>query len=196
MSKTLLPKMGAAALVAVLAAPLGAYAESNLATGNGALSANANVDFQITIPKFLSLRVGTVGATIDMVSFNVPAANVGNGTPVAGTGGNVGGGAVSAAVLGNSGNVSLQATTGGAISDGTDTIAWSQITTATSNPSLAAPVLANGASGIVTVNAVSGVVNQSATWTYSYTNSAVVPAGTYGGVNVNNGRVTYTASVP
>ncbi len=38
--------------------------------------------------------------------------------------------------------------------------------------------------------------NQDAQWTYSYDNTDVVPAGIYGGVNANNGRVTYTASLP
>jgi hypothetical protein len=43
---------------------------------------------------------------------------------------------------------------------------------------------------------VNRIVNQDARWTYSYANTALVPSGTYGGVNTNNGRVTYTASLP
>ena len=35
-----------------------------------------------------------------------------------------------------------------------------------------------------------------AKWTFSYANTAAVPAGTYGGVNVNNSRVIYTATMP
>jgi len=197
MTKSLLKNLGHAALFAVLAAPIGANAESSFQTGAGALSSSARVDFQITIPRFLSLRVGTAGAPIDLVSFTVPAANVGNATPVAGTGGDLGAGSVTAAVLGNGGNVTLQATTGGPIGNGAaGTIAWSQITTASSNPSLPAPVLANGASSGVAVAATNGVVNQTATWTYSFANSNVIEAGTYGGVNTNNSRVTYTASLP
>jgi hypothetical protein len=197
MSKSLFRNLGCVALTAALAAPIGANAESSFQTGVGALSANARVDFQITIPRFLALRVGTSGAPIDLVSFTVPAANVGNATPVAGTGGDLGAGSVTASVLGNGGNVTLQATTGGPIGNGASgTIDWSEITTASSNPSLPAPVLANGASAGVAVGATSGVVNQTATWTYSYANSNVVEAGTYGGVNTNNSRVTYTASLP
>jgi hypothetical protein len=197
MNKSLFRNLSCVALTAVLAAPIGANAESSFQTGVGALSANARVDFQITIPRFLSLRVGTAGAPIDLVSFTVPAADVGNATPVAGTGGDVGGGAVTAAVLGNGGNVTLQATTGGPIGNGgAGQIDWTQITTASSNPSLPAPVLVNGASAGVAVAATNGVVNQTATWTYSYLNSAVIEAGTYGGVNTNNSRVTYTASLP
>ena len=103
---------------------------------------------------------------------------------------------VTAIVRGNGGNVTLAASTLGALQSGTNTINWTEITTATSVPALTPPALANGASASTTVTAgVNGVVNQSAAWTYSYANSAVVPAGTYGGVGVNNGRVTYTASV-
>jgi hypothetical protein len=39
-------------------------------------------------------------------------------------------------------------------------------------------------------------VAEDAKWAYTYLNATVPPAGSYGGVNVNNGRVTYTASVP
>lgn len=196
MSKSLIHKLGPAALVALLAAPLSANAESSFATGGGALNANARVDFAITIPRFVSLRVGTAGAPIDLISFAVPAAAVGNGTPVAGTGGDLGAGAVTATVLGNGGTVTLAATTGGPIGNGTSTINWSEITTTSSNPSLPAPVLANGASAPVALAATAGVVSQTATWTYGYANSAVIESGTYGGVNVNNSRVTYTASLP
>jgi len=123
---------------------------------------------------------------------------VGNATPIAGTGGDLTAGQVTATVQANSsGTVSLTATATGALSNGAgDSINYSQITTASNNPSFLAPVLANGVSGTITVPPVSKLVNQSAVWTYSYANAAVVPAGTYGGVNTNNGRVTYTASVP
>jgi hypothetical protein len=197
MSKYLFKKLSHVALVAALAAPLGAYAESSFQTGAGALNASARVDFQITSPRFLSLRVGTAGAPIDLVSFDVPAANVGDATAIAGTGGDLGAGSVTARVLGNGGNVTLQATTAGALGNGSaGSIDWARITTASSNPSLPAPVLANGASAGVAVAAANGVVNQTATWTYSYANTDVVEAGTYGGVNANNSRVTYTASLP
>lgn len=197
MSRSLFKSLGPVALVAVLAAPLGANAESSFQTGAGALNTSARVDFQVTIPRFLALRVGTTGAPIDLVSFTVPAANVGNATPVAGTGGDLGAGSVTASVLGNGGNVTLQATTAGPIGNGSaGSINWTQITTASSNPSLPAPTLTNGPSGAVAVAATAGVVNQTATWTYSYANTDVIEAGTYGGVNTNNSRVTYTASLP
>ncbi len=196
MNMPIFHKVGSVAMVAIMAAPFAANAESTLATGAGALSTNARVDFQITIPKFVSLRVGSAAAAISLVTFAPTAAQMDAGGAIAGAGGDLGAGIVTAIVRGNGGNVTLAASTLGALQSGTNTINWTEITTATSVPALTPPALANGASTSTTVTAgVNGVVNQSAAWTYSYANSAVVPAGTYGGVGVNNGRVTYTASV-
>ena len=63
-------------------------------------------------------------------------------------------------------------------------------------PSLAAPALADGATTSTTLTAVGKIVQQDAKWAYTYANNTTPPAGTYGGVNANAGRVTYTASVP
>src|SRR5579871_281491 len=118
--------------VTAVAAPLLVHAESNVVTGasTAAPGAVAHVDFQVTIPKILFLRVGTgstyTGATptlgnvttVDLVQFAPAAGSVGNGTAVAGTGGDLSGGAVTAAVVSNSGNVTLNATTAGALTDG------------------------------------------------------------------------------
>src|SRR5205085_748309 len=90
----------------------------------------------------------------------------------------------------------------GALGDGAgDSIAYTQIsttaTTLTSATALPAPTLANGASANVVITAPpTKVINQDAKWTYAYANTTTPPAGTYGGVNVNNGRVVYTATMP
>ncbi len=69
--------------------------------------------------------------------------------------------------------------------------------TLTSPTALPAPVLANGASATILLTApASKIIVQDAKWTYTYANTTNPPAGTYGGVNVNNGRVTYTATMP
>jgi hypothetical protein len=117
------------------------------------------------------------------------------------TGGDLTGGKVTARVMGNGGNVTLSSTTTGALNDGgTNTISYSQISTTaavlTSGTALAAPALADGATTNTTVTATNGVVNRDARWTYSYLNTVTPAAGVYGGVNVNNGRVTYTAVTP
>lgn len=194
-TKTLL---AAAALIAV---PLAANAESTtVTTGN----ADARLDFQVTIPRVLFLQVGTSGSGIDLIDFDMTATpgSVGNGTAVAGTGGDQTGGAVSAKVLGNNGNIGLVATaTGPLTSAAGDTIPYSEIattaTTLTTGTVLAAPVLTNGASASVPLTAVNKVVKQDAIWTFAYKNTNPVAAGVYGGsLAGGNGRVTYTASMP
>ena len=184
--------------------PLLASAESNFTTGAGTpLTATAKVDFTIIIPKFISLRVGTAGAgNIDLITFTVPAASIGaGGAGIAGTGGDLTGGVVTAKVAGNNGQVTLTSTALGALTNATaDTIAYTQITTTaainTSATALPAPVLTNGTSANVLPTLAGKITNQDAKWTYNYANTNVVAAGTYGGVGVNNGRVTYTASMP
>jgi hypothetical protein len=195
---------------AALLLPLVASGESNFQTGTTALTATAHVDFQITIPKFLFLRVGTgtgtasggyaTLATIDEITWAPTAAQVGTGV-LAGTGGDLTGGTETAVVVANNGNVTLSSTTTGPLSDGAgDTISFTKITTTathnTTTTTLAPPALADGATTTTTLTAVGKVVQQDAKWAYSYSNNTTPPAGTYGGVNVNAGRVTYTASVP
>jgi hypothetical protein len=197
-----------------LTLPLLAFSESNVQTGAATASpgATAHLDFSIVIPKVLYLRVGTGSAyttgnltsvnTIDLITFTPAAGTVGNGTAVAGTGGDLTGGVETAAVVSNSGNVTLNATASGALTDTTtDTIPFTQITTAattlTSTTALPAPALSNGTSSNVVLTApTSKLIVQDAKWTYSYANAANVPAGTYGGVNTGNSRVVYTATMP
>ncbi len=58
-------------------------------------------------------------------------------------------------------------------------------------------MLSNGVSANVVLTApATKLITQDAKWTFSYANAANVPAGTYGGVNVNNSRVIYTATMP
>ncbi|MFI4867968.1 MAG: hypothetical protein ACHQDD_01275 [Steroidobacterales bacterium] len=170
------------------------------------------MDFSIVIPKILYLRVGTgsvytTGAltanpAVDLITFSPTAAQVGSGTAIAGTGGDLTGGVETAAIVSNSGNVTLNATATGALGNGAgDTIAFTQITTAastlTSATVLPAPVLTNATSANVVLTApATKVIVEDAKWTYSYANTAPVPTGTYGGINVNNSRVVYTATMP
>lgn len=202
LTKTLL----AAAVLA--ATPMLASAESDFVSGTG--NASADLDFQIVIPRILFLRVGTGtnfadNGTIDLISFNVPGASVGNGTAVAATAasGDLGNGTVTARVLGNGGNVTLTSATLGALSNGAgSTISYSEISTAVAalggvpGAAMPHPTLADTGTGSVALTATLGVVNRGATWTYSYDNTNLVAPGTYGGVGVQNGRVTYTASTP
>jgi hypothetical protein len=196
---------------AALTLPLVASAASTVATGTGALTATAQVDFTIVIPQFLYLQVGTGSAyttgtlatvaTTDLITFTLAPGTIGNGTAVAGTGGNLAGGGEIAAILGNGGNVTLTATETGALSNGNgDTIPYSTITTnAAANTAtyatLAAPPLSASPS-TETVTATNKIVAADAKWTFSYANTTAYPAGTYGGTTALNGAVTYTATMP
>ncbi len=211
----LISKISLIAAAVAATVPMLAQAESATVTAvAGALSTNARLDFRVTVPKVLFLRVGTGGlygtaanTTVDLIDFTVPAANVGDATVINATAasGDLGNGSVTALLRSNAGAVTLTANTVGALGNGAgDTIPWSQIAVASAN--LAAPAFANtlphsvalpaaGASANFAPAAVAKVTNVGSQWTYTYLNAATVPAGTYGGVNVNNSRVTYTASV-
>jgi hypothetical protein len=132
--------------------------------------------------------------TIDLVQFTVAPTVLGTGTAVAAAN------TVTARVISSVGAVSLAARTTGPLSNGTQSISFSQVSAAaavlTSPVALPHPVLGDNVTNTVAIAAANGVVNRDATWSFSYANTAVVQSGTYGGVNANNGRVTYTASTP
>jgi hypothetical protein len=209
MKKLLLSAIAAAAVVA----PQLASAESTLNTAAGAnTTAAARLDFQITIPRVLFLQVGTSGGlftddtTVSLLSASVPVANVADGTNVAFTGGDAAAGAVNVRVFGNNGTISLLATGAAAgltnAAVGGDNIPWTEL--------LVTPGAGAGGAGFVgtsithptingaatSITATNKVVRQHGTWTFAYDNSQAYAAGTYGGVNTLNSRVTYTATLP
>ena len=176
---------GVAALGLIAIAP--AHAESNFASGPSP-SAEARLNFEVNIPRFISLQVGTAGAgNIDTVQFDVAAANVGDGTNVVATGGDV-----SVSLLGNVGDIELTASTTGPLTDGTDTISFAEILPTSSDAGFASPTLVDAGNSVVTItpNLGTRVVNRTADWTFDFDNTNVVAAGTY------TGQVTYTAAMP
>lgn len=210
----------AGALAVALALPAGtALAESNVITAAG--TASARLNFSVVIPKFLFLQVGTGTAFanntgIDIIEFNMTSAiaSIGNGiAQSATTGGNVSPGVVTARVVGNgfTAATNLTATTLGAMSNGTQTLSWSEIavlapaalTGVTPAPAstLAHPgTLSNPFSDTgntsVSLTPVNGVINQGAQWTFQYKNATVPAAGTYGLNVANKGQVTYAIALP
>ncbi|MBT9463762.1 MAG: hypothetical protein IV113_07020 [Hydrogenophaga sp.] len=187
-------------LALALATPLLASAESQLIVG-GTASAVARLDFRVVVPRVLFLGVGAGAgsladnATIDTVTFDYttnPAA-VGTGAAAGAITGNV----VPVRVVGNNGQVSLAASTTGALTNlAGDTIPWSEITATTSLAALPSPIIPNTGAGTardVTLSSGTKVTDRAANWTFSYANTAVVAPGTYG---TTNGRVTYTAAMP
>ena len=201
-------KIGMTLLVAavVVAVSGSAQAESFFVTGAGALTATARLDFLVVIPKILYLRVGTgsplaTNATVNQLTFTVPAANVGDSTAIASTGGDLSAGAaVTARVIANSGTVTLTTQTPNQLlrATGTELISYSQIalavTTLTTATALTPPAMTDNATTTTTIAPTANVVNLDGTWTFTYLNPTVPAAGTYGGA-ANQGRVTYTASI-
>ena len=173
-----------------------AWAESNLTVAPApVVFADARLDQRVVVPKVIFLRIGT-GTNFannnvrDLVTFAVTPGNFASGTPIAGTSS---AGAIVARVLSNGGDVSFRArgTNGGLNAGGGNRIAWTQIVAASSSATLPHPVMGNGVAGpVTTLPATAGVVDRSATFSFTYANSAPVAAGTY------NGRVTYTAALP
>jgi hypothetical protein len=210
MPASMMKKVVVTALVAatVVATAGTARAESFFVTGAGALSAPTHLDFTIIVPKILFLQVGTgpvapaltANGAINLLTFTVPAANVGDSTVISSTGGDLSSGAaVTARVVANSGTVTVTTTTPNMLKDaGTDTISYSQIglvvATLTSGTAFTPAALSDGAVTTTTIAPTSNVVNQDAKWTFTYKNQNVVAAGTYG-TSANQGRVLYTASI-
>ena len=197
------PAAVTAGLLLTAAFILGGTAEAASSTDGpgGGYSASVTLNHQITYPRFLRFQVGAAGAGISAINcdLSAQAANLGNGTDLACTGGDVGGGASTVQVKSNAGQIRLTATTLGALVSGANTIPYSEIKTATNDANLPAPLLpaAGGTSGSVNVALNAGsVTDRTARWTYTFDNTTFYAPGTYGGVNVNNGRVTYTASSP
>ena len=205
MMKVVMTALVAASVIGIAGT---ARAESNFQTGPlvGALTATTHLDFQIVIPKMIYLRVGTgvdrtTVATVDLLNFAVPAANVGDASVIAGTGGDLGGGQVTARLISNLGTVTLSTITPNGIKNvAGDTISYSQIALAvaviTPGTPLTPPAMTDNTTTTTTIAPVASVVNRDAKWTFTYLNTNVVPAGTYGGVNTNQSRVTYTAAIP
>ena len=171
-----------------------AVADSEFDIGNGTLTANADLDFEIVIPRFLYLQVGSTGTTVDTVSFDLSTGvtditdidgTIGNGNAVAGDI------TVGVRLVSNAGDVDLEAVgSGTGLTNGSDTIPWSQITgTAATGGATGLDVPVVGAAA-VTIAANNGVVNRSDTWSFDYENDLLVGGGTY------TGTVTYTATSP
>lgn len=190
------------ALAVALVIPAIAAAESNFVSGAAtATGANARLDFRIVIPSVLYLAVGssnlpalTDNNTVDTVNFGT-IANPGGGAV------NAVSGPVNVAVRGNNGNISLTANHVGAggLSDGAgEFISMTTITGTSGGGGIGHPTFVdNGASTpvVVTPNVGTKITNRTDTWTFSYANATIPAAGTYG-TSTNQGRVTYTATMP
>jgi hypothetical protein len=161
-----------------------AKGESN---SSGGAAVNARLDFQITIPTILYLQVGTVGATVDVVSF--APSGLPDSVPVAGTSSGANPVPVRVAALVTAGQtVTLDANSLTSLSDGSgNNIPFNQISW-TGGGSFASGTF-NGTNN-QQLDQFTGSGNRTGTYSFSYANANYYPAGTY------SGQVTYTLSSP
>jgi hypothetical protein len=203
--------LAAAVGAALTLSAVSALAESTSAAGGAGASTSARLDFRLTVPKFLRLRVGAAAGTINEIAFTPTVSQLATGASIAGAGGDLGSGAVTVSVQANPGadtvNLTYRTTdnTGAALaalSDGVNTVPWSTIGVATAGAdaaSLTHPAnLADGSAADVNVVApvpkVSGTINLSATWTYTWNDGGVIYAASAG--TGYAGRVAYKLATP
>jgi hypothetical protein len=146
-------------------------------------SAQVSLDFQVQVPTILWLRVGSLGATVDQITFTV--------NDVPGTGAIAQNEAAvtvrAAGFVGNGSTMTLAANSSTAMTDGTDTIPFDEISwTATGDFSNG--TFNNGAAQ--QIDQFSGSGDRNGTYTFSYDNDTYYPAANY------DGTVTYTLSSP
>jgi hypothetical protein len=203
--KTLCKNLATLFMVTISGLPGTLLAESNSDVG-GSPSASARLDFQIVIPGILRFQVGTAGTNaVDLIEFQPAGATLGDDSDTTATAssGNLGNGAVTVSLISNAGQVTITETnsSGGAgLDNGAgDYIPYSEIlTTSADATNFPAPTLSDSGSN-TSQPVISGgtkVTVRNSSWTYTYDNSTVYPEGTYGGVDTQGGRVTYTAATP
>lgn len=182
-------------LVAISSLPGTLLAESNLVTGAGNLTTNARLNLRVTIPQFLFFRVGTVGGSVDQITFAPAAANVGDSSSISGSGGDAASGSgASVALRSNAGAITITEDNNGAgsgLSNGAGgNISLSEITVTSDNPSLETPTLSDaGNLGTSSPSLNAGnVTNRTAVWTYAYDNTTTPDEGNY------DIEITYTAA--
>jgi hypothetical protein len=201
--------------VAAIAAAFGVSAESTLNTSAivapaTSTSTTARLDFQITVPRILFLRVGTGAAgnfgtsgTVDLINYTLTNDQTLTGGAIAATsGGDVSPGVVTARLFGNGGQITLNSSTAGAMTNTAtpaDTIAFTTIGVAATTGAGTLPhpgtTLFNGAGTAPQVFA-GKVTNLTGQWTYTFNAPTGLASGTYGGAGgTGNGRVTYTATM-
>jgi len=185
--------VAAGLLVALGMIPLTGMAESTSANGAGNLSTAARLNLRVTIPRFLHFRVGTVDATVDRITFTPTDAEVGDGTSIAGLGGDAGGGSgANVAVRSNGGQITITESNDGGVGGlgtGAGNLSLTEITVTSDNGALGTPALSD-AGGNITQPTLNGgnVTNRTAIWTYAYDNTTTPEGGDY------DAEITYTAA--
>lgn len=174
-----------------------------------AISANAALDFQINIGKFIYFRVGTgvfpaTSNTVDTLTFTTSPS-----LPVGATDGNsvatswdgsmpvftsIADAVLPVEVRSNAGQISIRATVASPLSDGSRTLPFSDIHIVSDDSNFPAPPIPGSGTGdavqVVGTSFANLITERTANWTFSYVGSGASSAGTY------SGTVTFTASSP
>jgi hypothetical protein len=181
-------KLLVSTIAALASSPTLVSADSDIGVGGTGTTAQANLDFRIVIPDFVYFRVGTVGAgNVDRVDFNLATGLIqpGVGGNVAANGG-VGDGAdgvLTIELITNVASVDIDTDTGGGnLTSGANNIPFTKITE-TDGGVIPMPAFDTNAT---LSTGLPGSLSD--TWSFTYTNDVVYPAGTY------DGTVTYTVT--
>ncbi|MGW8369132.1 MAG: hypothetical protein ACWGPN_10690 [Gammaproteobacteria bacterium] len=166
-----LRKLSLASLI-LASLPLAVSADDATGNGGSGTTAAADLDFEVIIPSFVYFRVGTAGGVVDTVTFDLDTAGIEPGTGV--TPADV----LVAVELRSNTDVQID---GGLLVGGGPI--ENEITAASNNARIPAPDFSGTPSAWVT-----GPINETGTWTFSYANSSSYVPGTY------NDTATYTAT--
>ena len=167
--------------------------------------ARAPLAFELRVEKFVFLQIGSPGAVVDEVSFDLGGTAPASQTPgllpgpLPGSGEAVratSGGQQLVIVRGNQGSITLSVAglDPRGLSNSTGAfIRYDQILISSDNPALPAPTI--GASGVgssaIVANGHAGLVtDQSANWEFRLANTLAAPGGTY------RGQLGFTISMP
>ena len=147
-------------------------ADSQLSFGGLGTTAQANLDFRITIPEFVFFQIGSAGATVDEVAYDLSATQPGSGGPFAATGGTGDGadGVLTVTLITNAANVSIGAS-GGNLTSGIDNLPFADIT-ASDGGVIAVPDF-----GATVTPLAIGAISQVDSWTYTYDNTTAYVQG-------------------
>lgn len=186
--------MGSLVLGTVLMAPQLSSATTSSCGGAACPPGGVNVTFNVVIPGFIRFQLGAAGAVANpTVTFDMTAAatSVGDGNAQNATAdtnsGNATNGVLAVSLAGNVAGTGLRITSSpdaAATPSINADLGWGTILVA-SGGTISAPA-STGASADHAYTG--GVMNLVDTWTYTYANTAIVPANTY------SGTITYTVA--
>jgi hypothetical protein len=175
---------------AAFCSPMLASADSSSGVG----AASADLDFQIVIDDYVFLQIGSTGSTVDLITFNIDGATniAGDTTAIAGNN------TVAVTLTSNSSNIEIDAdVSGSTLTNGTDTIPWTDITISNLGGSgdINPPQLdGSTTSGSLDPGNVGGGT-LSDTWSFEYVNDTYYAPGIYGTGGAGGGAtVTFTAT--